>query len=393
MRRNDVKIIGFGGGGDRLVDCIADVDPRHQIYFVNSSLTDIQSLNNYDDVDKNYFCLSDSNGAGRDKNLGRRYAQKNGYNLLDIIQRFDAKTLFFVTSFGGGSGSSAVEVLLGAIKKLKDSGEFDKIVNIIGILPSLDSSDTILRNTLGTWNSIIGNDCVNNMIFVDNNNLSKSDFQSEEEMEKAANEQFAELFDSIFDIPNAYNTKFDTMNLARIINSKGCTYFYNLSDDCNNLDEALKQAEGNSVLAKMYKIKENTVTIENGDQKIEKIRCGFIGTSFSNENYTNSDILDRFEYTEENFEGYNEDNNLLILSGCLPPLLSVQVIQAELQDRDRKKAESSITDFSKFTLDYDTESAVSNIKNEAPISQQKPKSKDKGKSMKKTMKKNLFDMY
>lgn len=387
MNRNDFALVGCGGAGNRLVDSIMNIDSKYIGYFINASKTDILSLDNYDDIAVNYFCISNQqNGMGRNRSLGKRFAVKSGMIMLDIINNFDQKTIYLATSFGGGSGSSIVSVLLRGIKQLKENGDFDKTVNLIGILPSLDSSEDILRNTLDTWNEILSYDCVDNMIFVDNNNTFNGQCLSEEEI----NERFATIFDSIFDIPNANGRNFDNGNLGKILNSKGCMYIYDLPNDCDNIEQALRLAEKNSVIAKMYKTKENTIM----EDDIEKIKCSYIGTSFSEEEYKHEDILEKYKHMKEDFHGYNEENNLVLVSGCLPPFYSIQVIKAELDDRERINSETEKTDFSKFVIDYNNgTNEVASTKQLKESSTTQPEVKTKAKNKKKVMKKNLFDTF
>lgn len=389
--RGNITMVACGGGGNSLVDAIKDVEDRFEIFFINTSKTDLESLHNYDEVDKNYYCISLSNGTGRDRSLGKRLASKKGWNILEILKSFDTPILYLVCSLGGGSGSSIASVLLGAIKQLKEEGDFNKTINLIAILPQLDSADIILKNTLDTWNEIMAYDIVNNMIFIDNNNIVDGKYLEESDI----NQRFAELFDLMFEIPVANGRNFDEGNLSNVLNSKGCMYIYNLPNDEKNVQNAFQVADSNSILAKMYK-KDNEI-IEDG---ITKLRCSYIGTSFNNEDYKHDDITKRYKWSGEDFQGYNEENNLVLISGCLPPLYAIQVITAELQDREKNKALIKDTDLSKFIID----TSSTNISNNSEVASAKeeqfdkdiPKKETESKSFKKSMaknKKSLFKMY
>lgn len=388
MNRQDFVLVGLGGGGSTLTDSILNQDSRFQGFFINSSITDINCLDNKDDIDKNYLCISNQNGAGRSREIGKAYSRRHGWSILDKLKSFPQKTIFLVTSLGGGSGSSIASVILGAIKKMTDDGEFDKTINLIGILPRLDSSSEILRNSVETWNELFSYGVINNMIFVDNNNIVDGSYLPEEEI----NEQFSSIFDAIFEIPVVNGRNFDTGNLSRVLSAQGCTYIYSLPEDCSNMEQALRQADASSVLAKMYRTKENTI-VDPIDGK-EKLKCAFVGTSFNNDNYNHEDVLSQYKWEKGDFSGYNEENNLVIVSGCYPPLYSIQVIKAELEDRDREIANSTTTDFSKFVVDFNTEVAATQRPSTRPQSTvtQKPKEATGSKSIKKSMKKNLFDM-
>jgi len=386
MNRTDFTLLALGGGAGKLVDTLASIDSRYISHFINTSKTDIESLDNYDDIAVNYTCISNRNGMGRSRLLGKKIASKRGMNLLEVINSFNTNVIYVVATFGGGSGSSIASVLLAGIQQLKKENEFDKTINLIGILPSIDSSSEVLSNAVDTWNEIMSYDCINNMIFIDNNNTFNGEYLPEQEI----NDKFAEMFDSMFDIPDVNGRNFDNGNLGRILNSQGCMYIYDLPNGCNNANLALKRADANSVLAKMYESKESTEVDTNGNKKI---KCGFIGTSFNNENYTHKDILDKYKSSKEDFTGYNEDSNLVLISGCLPPLVSIQVIQAELKDREKEEVKNSKTDFSSFIVENESvKESMSEVKD---ISERKPISTPqvRAKTKKKAMKKNIFDMF
>ncbi|WP_297419665.1 hypothetical protein [Clostridium sp.] len=386
MNRNELVLFGLGGAGNRLVDCISQVDERFIPFYINTSLSDIQSLETYDDVDINYFSLSSQgNGTGRSREKGKRLAGKNGYNILDIIQRFPQKNITLFSSFGGGSGSSILSVILSAIDDIKkDSGEetFDKVVNIVGILPKLNSVDLILKNTIQSWNEIMSYNCVSNMIIIDNNSIINGNYLEDDEI----NERFAESFNSIFDIPTVNGRNFDTGNLSRLLNSKGCTYFYELPSGCESAVDALALAEEKTILGKMYKSKEIIIK-ENG---LERVQCGYIGASFNDDKYDINEILYLYKPIEDKFNGYNEDKNILLISGVLPPLNCIKKIQKELEDRE-KGNNTTVSDFSKFIID-DSKFTKNNESNKQDIYQNSEINLD-NKTKKKTLKKNLFDSF
>jgi cell division GTPase FtsZ len=385
MRRQELRLIGLGGCGGKLVDTIATVDERFQPFFINSSKTDVEALSHYDDLDKNYIITSLQNGTGRKREMGKRLVQKKIWNIIETLQLFEEDVLYFVTSFGGGSGSSTLSTLLQFIDVQKKENGFDKIINIIGVLPSLDSKDIILTNTLETWDEVMNYECVNNMIFIDNNNLYQGQQLSEDEI----NENFAILFDSIFEIPMVdTGTNFDNGNLKNVLIDKGCMYIYSLPNNCTNIQEAYKQAQVQSVLAKIYKNKKNTIIDDEDDGK-EKMQCGYIGTSLNNLNYKHTDILSLYKPLQEDYQGYNDENNLLLISGALPPFYSIQVIEVEIRDRQRNNKKISNNNFSDFTIDFSSTIQDKEISQNIPSKQ----TKSKKPNMKKVMKQNLSDIF
>lgn len=388
MDRSDILLMGMGGAGNKITDMIININPLFQGFFINTSKTDMENLDNFNPKLKNYICTSLSNGTGRDRELGKLYAQNKGWLMVKTIIDSDQSTIFIIFGLGGGSGSSSASILLSALDKLKASGEeIDKTINIIGILPDLDSPTIILQNTLKTWNEIMNYNCINNMLFIDNNNMINGKVLSEEEI----NKKFALLFDKIFNIPDINGTKFDNGNLGNIINSKGYTYIYDLPSGCENIEQAIQESDKKSILAKIYTTKEMIKVDENGNKKI---RCGYLGVSLHDDNYTNENFLKRYEFSEENYYGFNEENNLLILTGMLPPYYSIQLINEELSDREKSK-ENQTTDFSKFTTAVNSTDIKSrnNIKKQKTTINSEDKNISSNKKMKRIMKKDLFDMF
>lgn len=348
MNRNDLLLVGLGGGGGSLVNSILEMDARFQGLFINTSMTDLESLDNLNKITKNYFCISTQNGVGRNRVIGKEFAEINGNTIVDLLEKHQQETIYLVSSLGGGSGSSILSVLLDGIQAMKEDGDFDKTVNLIGILPDLKSPDIILKNTLETWDEIIANPCINSMIFVNNDTFSEI-IDNDKEREEAINEKFSELFDSIFDIPEDNGTKFDNGNLTNVLKDKGCLYIYDLPSDENmSVEVAMIKAEKSSVLAKMYKSKFNTVIQDDGSKAI---KCGYLGMSFNNNTFNQNYLLKNYKYSKELYVGNNGENNLLLVSGCLPPVNVVELINLELEDRKKNKVvENDRFDYSKFKL-------------------------------------------
>lgn len=334
MDKGDFALIGCGGAGGNLVDNIAQRDARYAPYYLNTSKTDIQSLATHDDIAQNYYTISTQNGVGRDKIKGEAFARQRAYNMLDIMLKMPQETIYLVSSFSGGSGSSIISVLVDEISKI--SGGFTKKVNLIGILPSLKSPDIMLENAKLTWNSIMANKkYINSMIFVDNNaHIPNEENMKAAEKELAINDIFGSLFDRLFDIPLDNGTKFDSGNLGNILNDKGCLYLYDLPDDCGSFEIALSKAETQSVLCKMFTNAKNTIKV--GDKV--KIKCNYVGISTVMPQYNIDAISKKICNEKEAYSGQNTySDNILLMSGCLPPVSTMKLIDAELTERIRNK--------------------------------------------------------
>lgn len=386
MNRSELLLVSLGGGGNKLADTIMNLDNRYQGLFINTSITDLQSLDNCDSVIKNYICISTQNGVGRNRDLGKSYAESYAMTIIERIMNYvQQDTVYFISSLGGGSGSSILSVLLEKLDDLKKEGSFDKIINLICIIPDLKSPDVILKNSLNTWSEVLRrNSCINSMIFVDNN-TNIDNITDIEIKEKSINDKFADLFDAVFDIPDNNGSKFDTGNLSNILKDRGCLYIYDLPSGCTNIREAFRKSENDSVLAKVFKNNKNTYY--DSENKKSMLKCGYIGISLTDENYNKSEIEDDYILRNEFYTGRNEEKNLVLISGCLPPSDTMQVIKLELDEREKSHVfdDDSLffTDFTNDTINKPNDSITEKQSKASAIP-------NANKTLKKVMKKSLF---
>ena len=123
MNRSDILLTSLGGGGNKLADTIMNMDTRYQGLFINTSITDLQSLDNCDANIKNYMCISTQNGVGRDRALGKSYAENYVMTIIEKIMNYvQQDVVYLISSLGGGSGSSILSVLLEKLSELKEEG-------------------------------------------------------------------------------------------------------------------------------------------------------------------------------------------------------------------------------------------------------------------------------
>lgn len=388
MDRSDLLLASLGGAGGRLCDTIISQDSRFQGLFINTSITDLESLTNYNPLTKNFICISQQNGVGRNREVGKSYAEQYAMTILDSIMKCQQKVIYLTTSLGGGSGSSILVTLLRAITTLKEDGVFDKTINLIAIIPDIKSPSIILENSLDTWSEITKyGSCINSMLFVDNGSEISNEGSSNDK-EININEKFATMFDSIFDIPDSNGVNFDNGNLGNILTDKGCLNIYQLPTNYDSIDNAMRKAEQTSILASAYKNKNNTITLADG-KKVMK--CGYIGVSLCDDNYNAEDITSNYSYNQEPYIGTNEENNIVLVSGCLPPYYTMEVLELELSERVKTDSKQTTDIFFKEIVrtkqsiskpvesKSDTESEASEKVNVSP-----------NKNLKKVMKKNLF---
>ena len=382
LDRNNSLLVGLGGGGSSLTDAIVDTNPIFIPYFINTSITDIEDLNNSNSEIRNYMVISTTNGVGRNRKLGIACAENYGFSIIDTLSKFQQENIYLIASFGGGSGSAILEVLLRAISEMKEDGDFDKNIHVIGILPSIKSNDVLLKNSIDTWNEVLSySKYINSMIFIDND-AKIGDNLSQREKELEINNSFAELFDSIFDIPLVNGQNFDSANLGNILSDKGTLYFYELDEDCTSIEVCLQKAKKESVLASMFKTEINTIIENNGTTKT---KCGHLGLSIMEGfKFGIDNVLKLFSPKKEVYIGANEDKNILILSGMLPPYDKITLISHEIESRSKENDENNELDLSIFMAKTTKKEEKSEN-----FTKKIEENSDK-KTKKKRLKKNLF---
>lgn len=397
MDRSDILLVSLGGGGNRLVDTILKADQRFQGLFVNTSMTDIESLDNYNPLTKNFLCISQQNGVGRNRDIGKSYAEQYKASIAEKIMKYQQETIYLVSTLGGGSGSSILSTTLGVLRDIKNEGALDKIINLICVIPDSKSPSIILQNALETWDEVLAyQDVFNSMIFINNECKSHDDELTQDEKEVEINIRFAKMFDAIFDIPEYNGVNFDNGNLGNILNDKGCLYIYDLADNSSNISFAMREAERNSVLASVYRTQENTVIVDPS-KNLKAMKCGYLGISLSNENYNAQEILENYYVRKEPYIGLNQDKNLVLVSGCLPPSSAMEVLYLELKERrNAEKEEVEVIPYKSFSVNKNNNSQDTFRNKDANVVQNdfgkssKNDALEQNKKLKKVLKKSLF---
>jgi hypothetical protein len=141
----------------------------------------------------------------------------------------------------------------------------------------------------------------------------------------------------------------------------------------------------------MYKSKDNTELLEDG---VRAIKCNYLGISFNNENYNKNYILRNYKNEKERYIGKNIDGNLLLVSGCYPPIETVAQINLELEDRKKKEViKKSVPNFSNFKMNTNIWNDDENRnKTSEPKVKEVAKEESNTKSKKKRYNRDLFKM-
>lgn len=320
MERKDVLFIGVGQAGSNVVSEILKQNSRYVGLFINTSYTDLLSIENA----KNVYTIPSADGTGRNRNKAKLFVKDYRHTLLDEINKFKgSNVLYFVFSFGGGSGSGISPVLI----KMLEVTKSNKIINVVGILPSYEESKRVKQNAIECWNELIQQKNINAFYLLDNN-------KRKDKME--INKEFAQQFDMFMNISQPHpNGVIDKEEIGILANAKGSTALYVLPNDESDTKIAIAKAINNSIFA------------DFGDYNEP---CKYLGISTVEDKFNQRIIESEFEYNEDCFKGFNSSANIVITSGCKPQKIAIEMLGISIKEKLNKKI-SSIDEFEDLTVE------------------------------------------
>lgn len=336
--------ISLGGAGSKLLNELMNVNPNVNGIFVNSNENEIRRLSNFNIEDGNYLTIK-GNGTARSRQKSKESIENDKTKVMEFVNNLigNYSTYVLITSLDGGFGSGSFPMICKAIKNLNKRTGIDVDVNIIGICPKTKSRRINLQNTLEAYNDIIQlskNGFISSYQFINNNKMKNVKEFNREVMEE---------------INNAYsiaNIELDLNDAKAINNAKGYKVILNLKPEMsNNLKDAIMYAQQTS----------NFILPKNIG------RATHIGISFIEDEYDTFEALDLFTVTEFDKEDYNDDNNIIILSGIENPNEAIQEYENELNKIENDDINNEDGIF--------ISNVSSNTMNKYKPKQEKPKSK------------------
>lgn len=338
MQRNEILLLGAGACGGAVTADIIKRDPRFNYLLINSNKGDYNYLLNdksYKVSKSNIYTFPNTVGTAKNRKLTKQYMQHYIGQIIERINAIDSRVVFIATSFGGGSGS-AISVMLADMLINKTN----KIVNIIGVLPSYHESKKSLKNAMDTWNDLMKVK-INGAIFLLDNNKRDNIFE--------INEEFAELFVDVMNARPKGRLTLDHKEIETLLTGRGSVSIYKLeSPTCEGLKKAIKT----SIFA-TYQSK----YVEN------------VGV-FLETNTTKKDV-NEYEIVESVVDDYEDlfightNQNIVVLSGGKPQVEAIQCIKMQHEERDSKKQkeynlDDLIVDFDSVKDEVSSDSTKSN---------------------------------
>lgn len=141
--------IGLGNAGNQVAEH-AKKEFGIEGLAINTSKDDISNVRSIDVI-----CIGDEKGAGKDRNIARKFLKENISELLEkaellkVVRENDV--IFIPSSTGGGSGSALAPILTDIFSRYYPS----KIFIPVGILPPLKESVAAQQNSLDYMKEIL----------------------------------------------------------------------------------------------------------------------------------------------------------------------------------------------------------------------------------------------
>lgn len=282
MNANDILVIGIGQAGNNLAEELCKKNKRITGICFNSSSDDMAGLS-----ETKTFPLAGTGGAGRNREQAKIFLKDQAPLIVDTMKDYNMKKHVFIAfSMGGGTGSGITPILLNLLYKMHP----DKQYNIIPILPFTKESKGMQENTVECWKELkqlfdknIG------AIYLLNNNKRKT--------KQAINREFADLFNIYLSSTNAHvDGVIDRRELEILGTTKGLTAIYDIKRYVDEPEKIITEVMNDSIFVL------NSSVIEN------------VGLSIP-QGFDSEFIIDHFKPCGENFEGFTDNNPMLMLSG------------------------------------------------------------------------------
>lgn len=317
--------ISLGGAGGKLLNELINVNSSINGIFINSNINEMKKLNNFNLENGNYLAIN-GNGSARNRLKTKQVLQKDKFKIMEffsgIVQNYT--TFVILTSMDGGFGAGAFETICKTLKVLGGKLKIETNVNFIGICPKLNSRRINIQNTIESYNDLIelvDNEIIQSYQFINNENMIE---------EKSFN---IEVVNSINKEYTIANEELDLNDSKLINNAIGYKVLLELNEDLDLIDSINNAIENNNF--------------------IMPINVGYathIGISIKEDCFSKEDILDKFNIRDFDKEDYNEENNLILLSGCESPThIFEKYKECYLNFEEHKEKSNSKIEFNSVT--------------------------------------------
>ena len=317
MDRKRILLLGSGQCGNRLISLLLQKDGRYTGIFCNASMSDMEKLPKLD-IERNVFYIPNATGTGKNPELASRYIKEEVQKLIDMILKYPLQdTIVIIMSTDGGFGNGSFKPITMAIKHAINKGMMpEKTINVIGVLPNLNEGKIAFKNTISFWNDLIylkKRDLINSIQFIDNNKR-----RTLEQINKCAIKELDYALG--FQADNIDENDSKRINIA-----KGYKFLMRLNNKYRNIEDSIDNAIKESVF----------IQPSNYD-------CKYLGISVKKEDFHAESFKSKFDALEAPYCGYNDEENLILLSGLKMPKEPIEIIETALKDAETKEKEKAV---------------------------------------------------
>lgn len=225
----EVGLIGIGNAGNQ-VATLASEKIGIDVFAINSSRQDFDTIP--DSIPKKL--IGDEKGAGKNRSDAKAFLKKQ---IMDLMSDEDFKNfmvskevVYICSSTGGGTGSGMAPILSSIIgNSFKNSDGSDKIIILIGILPTLLEAYSTQVNTLDYLTELYQTLEDPTYMLYDNDKLSK---KSTCDMMKSINSSIVDDISVMMGMhtPTTPYASIDEKDMKVILNTQGRIAIASLTD-------------------------------------------------------------------------------------------------------------------------------------------------------------------
>jgi hypothetical protein len=314
MEKEKNLIIGAGGCGNRQLSVLLGLDRRYTGIFLNSNLSEMESLEHYDSERRSFY-IPNADGCGKDMDKMEVFCKEEAPKFTVMIKKFTThKYVTFLTSANGGTGAEATIMYTKLTKKICP----EKSVNVVATYPSITETDIDFENATRFWNEMINlknKGIIDSIQYIDNNKGSETEVNLR--AMKELNESFS--------IPNG---KLDTTDSTKVHSTNGYKVFLKLEKGISDIKEAIDKSIKNSVfyMPDNFECDRMIGDINIDDFDIQKLKEEFECYEFSKFN--------------ENTDGETR----ILLGGCEMPKEAIELVREALKEIKNKKRKRVVQD-------------------------------------------------
>lgn len=320
--RDTICFISVGQGGGNIGELLAQ--EGYKVLAINTSEEDLSTLKN---VGAKYH-IKEGTGCSKNRTTAKYLFTNDMENIISKIKSFTDgfEFVYLIFSAGGGTGSGISpvlsEVLMQDVFVEEDEhGKYtNKYLGIVTILASEDDSPQARENTITCMNEIMSVDGLSGVWCI--KNTSKRSLQS-------TNRTFVNILTNVLDIPErdkSSDGNVDKSEIIRTLSAGGTIVATSVSGKKINTMQIVESLN-NGIFADL-------------DRSTDSKGMAYcLSSTQAMLNY--SIITNEFGFYRDEFHTFNQDRNIIVLSGLAYPVELLENYNEKLKVDAKRLSEQS----------------------------------------------------